>query len=608
MVYGLEGRGVIASHKYEILWKSLSIFIFAGIIFFGNPIDVLSQSLNLSGLIALDYHSTVTLSNTSGQEATSKVSDLNQRYMISSSGVIVDTRLASYSASIGISDSVYRNKPAAGESTKVGRDTITYSLQMNLMPTRFPVNIFAQRNMLGIENAPDLISDTYSIGWAATLRTRTALRATLLQIGTEYDDPTEPRNTRVRIANLGLSQSFSTGSLATNFQYTDYSVTTKDEKTQSKVNNFSLRGENRLSPFLFLSGNVTYFPKGSFFTPGITTTAETTGDLGILNQVERFTQSGSYTFRKTEGGDLERDSLSYSMSYRPLGKTDYRGDALYSSTSGTQTDTKEYRLVGGISHRPFYGLSITDNIILHHFTVSGINDSKTNRLGNMVGINYFKLLNLFNLNSNYSADYSTVFSDVADASGNILTQTASAGIQSRTLQAVQIMASYTLLLRNNSIVPTDDRQEQTVRLEAQSLYFRKFNLRASSSFSDVLDYGDTFTFDTRAEYSYGFGTRLAGEYKLTNYPGQTDTQDSQLYIIEANHFRNITWRLGMNLNLRGEREELKFTDKDRLIMTAQLNYQIGRVTLNFEFREDYTKYPESVYNIQTYFVRASRPF
>ena len=147
-----------------------------------------------------------------------------------------------------------------------------------------------------------------------------------------------------------------------------------------------------------------------------------------------------------------------------------------------------------------------------------------------------------------------------------------------------------------------------LRIEAQSVYFKKFTLRASSSFSDVLDYGDTFTFDTRAEYSYGFGTRLAGEYKLSNYPGQTDTQDSQLYIIEGNHFRNITWRLGMNLNLRGEREELKFTSRDRLIMTAQLNYQLGRVTLNFELREDYTKYPESVYNIQTYFVRASRPF
>ena len=589
-------------------WKSIFLVVATGILLFLNPLDAQSQSLNLSGLIAVDYHSTITLSESAGQETTSKVSDLLQSYMVSSSGVIVDPRLASYSANIGISDSVYRSSPAAGESTKVGRDTITYSLQMNLMPTRFPVNVFAQRNMLGIENAPDLISDTYSIGWAATLRTRTALRATLLQIGTEYDDPADPRDTRVRIANLGLSQSFRTGFLATNFQYTDYLVSTKDEKTQSKVNSYSMRGENRLTPFIFLSGNVTYFPKGSFFTPGITSTAETTGDLSLLNQVERFTQSGNYSFRKTAGGDLRRDAISYNLSYRPIGKTDYRGDAVYSSTGANQIDSKEYRLAGGISHRPFYGLSITDNIILHHFTVSGINDSKSDRIGNMIGINYFKLIDVVNLNSNYSADYSTVFSDDTNASGNILTQTASAGIQSRTLKAVQIMSSYTILLRNNSIVPTDDRQEQTLRIEAQSLYFKKFNLRASSSFSDVLDYGDTFTFDTRAEYSYGFGTRLAGEYKLANYPGVTNNQDSQLYIIEANHSRNITWRLGMNLNLRGEREELKFTERDRLIMTAQLNYQIGRVALNFEFREDYTKYPESVYNIQTYFVRASRPF
>ena len=590
------------------LWKNLSVVIAAGILLLIIPIDVQSQALNLTGLIALDYHSSVTLSDIADQETTSRVSDLLQSYMISSSGVIVDPRLASYSANIGISDSVYKNKPASGESTKVNRDTVTYSLQMNMIPTRFPVNVFAQRNMMGIENAPDLLSDTYSVGWSASLRTQTALRMTLLQIGTEYQDPNEPRDTRVRIANLGLSQPFRTGFLSSNFQYTDYLVTTKDDKTQSKVSSYSMRGENRLSPFLFLSGNVTYFPKGGFFTPGITTTAETTGDVGLLNQVERFTQSGNYSFRKTEGGDLERDSLSYSMSYRPLGKTDYRGDAVYSSTGSELTDSKEYRLAGGVSHRPFYGLSITDNIILHHFDVSGINTNKIDRIGNMIGINYFKLLDVFNLNSNYSADYSTVFSDDENADGNIFTQTASIGAQSRTLQAIQLMTSYTFLIRNNSIVPTDDRQEQMLRIEAQSVYFKKFALRASSSFSDVLDYGDTFTFDTRAEYSYGFGTRLAGEYKLSNYPGTTDTQDSQLYIIEGNHFRNITWRLGMNLTLRGEREELKFTNRDRLIMTAQLNYQLGRVAINFEFREDYTKYPESVYNIQTYFVRASRPF
>ena len=599
---------MIAAPKYRILWKSISIFIFAGIFFFGKPIGVQSQSLNLSGLIAVDYHSTITLNETAGKETKSTVSDLLQSYMISSTGVIVDPRLASYSANIGISDSYYRNKPSSGESTKVRRDTITYGLQMNLLPTRIPINVFAQRNVMNIENAPDLISDTYSVGWATTLRTKTALRATLLQIGTEYDDLTESRNTRVRIANLGLTQSFRTGFLATNFQYTDYLVETKDEKTQSKVNSYSIRGENRLSPFLFLNGNVTYFPSGSFFTPGITTTAETTGDIGLLNQAERFTQSGNYSFRKTEGGDLERDAIAYSVSYRPLGKTDYRGDAVYTSTGGKQIDTKEYRLAGGVSHRPFYGLSITDNVILHHFDVAGINDSNINRIGNIIGINYFKLLNTINLNSNYSADYSTVFSNEENADGNIMTQTASVGVQSRTLQAVQIIASYTLLLRNNSIVPTDDRQEQSVRIEAQSNYFNQFHLRASSSYSDVLDYGDTFTFDTRAEYYYRIGTRLAGEYKQTNYPAPADNQDSQLYLIEANHFRNLTRRLGINLFLRGEREDLKTTDRDRLIATTTLNYQIGRVTLNFEFREDYTKYPESVYNIQTYFVRASRPF
>ncbi len=567
-----------------------------------------SQALNLNGLIELDYNSTVTSSKTSGEKSGSRTSDFLQRYVISGSGVIVDPRLSSYAASIGITDSLYRSKPAAGESTKVGRDTLTYSLQMNLLPTSSPINLFAQRNIIAIENAPDLISDTYSVGWFTTIRTLTTLRATLLQIGTEYDDPTNPRDTRIRIANLGLTQRFRTGSLTANYQYTDYLVTTKDKETSSKVNSYSIRGENKLTPSLFLSGNVTYFPKGSFFAPGITTTAETTGEIGLLHQLERFNQSVNYTFRKTQSGDIERDSLAYSMNYRPRGKTDYRADALYSTTGSPQSDTSEYRVGGGVVHRPFYGLSVIANLMLHHFDVSGITENRTDRIGTMAGINYFKLLDLFNLNSSYTADHSVVLSNQPGAEGTIITQTASMGLQTRTLETAQILGSYTFLLRSNNIVPTDNRQEQTARLEAVSSYFRRWVLRASTTYSNILRYGDTFLFDTRAEYFPITGTTLAGGYRLSNFPSATNSQDSQLYFLEGSHYRYLTRRLGLNLMAHGEREELRTTEKNRGTFTSILNYQFGKININFEFREDYTKYPESVYNIQSYFVRASRPF
>lgn len=572
------------------------------------PASVQSQALNLSGLIEIDYHSTVTTIKTAGEKAKSRTSDFLQRYSISGSGIIVDPRLASYSASIGITDSVYRTNPAAGASTKIGRDTLTYSLQTNLLPTRTPINLFAQRNVISVENAPDLISDTYSLGWFTTIRTQTTLRVTLLQIGTEYDDPTNPRDTRIRIANIGLTQRFRTGSLSANYQYTDFLVTTKDEEESSKVSSYSIRGETRLTPSLFLSGNVTYFPKGAAFAPGITTTSETTGEIGLLHQVERFAQSGNYTFRKTPSGELERDTLAYNMNYRPLGKTDYRADALYSSTKSQQTDTREYRAATGINHRPFFGLSITTNLVLHHFDVSGITESRTDRIGVMAGVNYFKLLELFNLNTNYAVDYSTVLSDQKEAEGDIVTQTASLALQTRTLRTAQVLGSYTILHRKNNIVPTDDRQEQTVRLEAQSSYFRRWLLRGSTNFSNVLRYGNTFILDTRAEYFPMIGTTFAGGYRLSDFPEATNSQDSQLYFLEGQHYRYLTRRLSLNLTARGEREELRFTDRNRYLLTSTFNYQIGKININFEFRKDYTKYPESSYNIQSYFVRASRPF
>lgn len=586
----------------------VSIAILIASLLSSIPTRVQSQALNLNGLIELDYHSTVTTSKTSGEKAKSRTSDFLQRYIISGSGVILDPRLSSYSASIGFTDSVYRSKPAGGESTKIDRNTLTYSLQMNLLPTRSPMNLFAQRNVIAVEDGPDLISDTYSLGWSTSIRTLATLRLTLLQIGTEYDDPTNPRETRIRIANLGLSQRFRTGSLSANYQYTDFLVTTKGEETSSKVSSYSIRGESRLTPSLFLNGNVTYFPKGSFFAPGITTTAETTGEIGLLHQVERFTQSADYTFRKTQGGEIKRDTLSYNMNYRPLGKTDYRADALYSSTGTQLTDTQEYRAGAGLNHRPFFGLSITANIILHHFDVSGITESRIDRIGTMAGINYFRLLELFNLNSNYTADYSTVLSDQEEAEGSIITQTASLALQTRTLRTAQVLGSYTFLLRNNNIVPADNRQEQALRLEAISSYFRKWILHSSVNYSNVLRYGNTFIFDTKAEYFPIAGTTLAAGYRLLNFPSATNSQDSQLYFLEGSHYRYLTRRLALNLLAHGEREDLRFTERNRLTFTSIFNYQIGKININLEFREDYTKYPESSYNIQSYFVRASRPF
>ena len=585
----------------------LPIFIAVTSFLFLIPIPQ-SYALSLNGLVELDYHSTITTIKNIGKKSESRTSDFLQRYVISGAGVVVDPRLASYSASIGLTDSVYRSKPAAGESIKVNRDTLTYSLQMNLIPALSPVNLFAQRNIIAIEDAPDLISDTYSIGWTKTIRTVTSLRATLLQLGTEYDDPDNPRNTRIRIANLGLTQRLRAGSLSANYQYTDYLVTAKGEETSSKVHSYSIRGESRLTPSLLLNGNITYFPKGSVFTPGITTTAETTGEVGLLHQIEKFSQSVNYTFRKTEGSEIERDTLFYNMNYRPLGKTDYRADTLYSSTTSSQSDTSEYRVSGGINHRPFYGLSITGNIILDHLDVSGITETQVDRIGTMAGVNYYKLLDLFNLNTNYTTDYSMVLSTQDEAKGSILTQTASLGLQTRTLQTAQVLGSYTVLLRENNIVPTDDRQEQSARLEAISSYFKRWMLRASTSLSNVVDYGNTFILDTRAEYFPAAGTTLAGGYRLSNFPSATNSQDSQLYFVEGSHYRYLTRRLNLNLMAHGEREDLRYTEKNRMTLTSVFNYQLGKININLEFREDYTKYPESVYNIQSYFIRASRLF
>ena len=590
-------------------WKIYLLFLLFFLFYIIFPASVRSQLLKLSGLISVDYSATNTTNKAIHEKTRSKVSDLTQRYSINGSGIIVDPRLASYAASLGITRSTYKTQPVTGATTKVTSNTITYSLQMNALPSRFPLTLFAQRNIITVENAPDLITDTYSLGWYKTLRTYSTLRATLLQIGTKYDDPTNPKTTKIRIANLSLTQQLSSGSVTANYQYTDYHTT--GEKP-GKVSSYSIRGESQIRPSVFFSGNITYFPKGSFFAPGITTTSETTGELNIVQRLPRFTQSGNYTFRKTPGGEIKRDIVNYNMSYRPFGKNDYRAEALYSDTGTEQTDTIEYRIAGGITHRPFYGLSISTDLIVHHFDVSGrtsvLSGSRLDRIGILSGVNYVRPINMLTFTSTYALDYSVTFADRKEAEGSIVTHTATLGLQTRTLQATQILGTYSLLVRNNTIVPADNRQEQVLRVEADTYYFNRWHINGSVNYSNVLDYGDTFIFDSRAEYFIFRGTSVAWGYKFANYPSILNTQDSELYFVEAQHNRSITRRLTLSITAHDEKEHLRYLNRNRAIVTSILNYRVGRLFINFEFREDYTKYPDSSYNIQSYYLRASRTF
>jgi hypothetical protein len=216
-------------------------------------------------------------------------------------------------------------------------------------------------------------------------------------------------------------------------------------------------------------------------------------------------------------------------------------------------------------------------MVLNHVDVAGQTGSRTDRVGALAGVNYYKLLDMFNLNTNYTADISYVFSNQAEAEGSIATQTASVGLASRNLEATQILTSYTLLLRNNYIVNGENRQEQSIHFEVRNTYIRRLLLQAAANFSNVLHYGDTFVFDSRAEYNLSASTGVAAGYKFSKFPSATNSQDSQLYLVEAIHQRYLTRRLSMNLTAHGEREKLRYTEKNKAALTAVLNYMIGKI-------------------------------
>jgi hypothetical protein len=540
---------------------------------------------------------------------------LIQRYQLGLSGVVWDPRFASYTATIGFQDSVDRTDPFIGSTTKVNRDTLTYSLQMNLFRVRWPVILYAQRNIINTDTAGNLVTDTYSLNWILSLRNLPTLRVTLLQLGTDFEDENSAnsRETRMRLANIGLGYQTDRTNLDFTYQVSNFLVRSPAAETESTVNSYTFRGDSYLRPGLFTHAHLIYFPKGSVFAPGLTTVSETTGGLGVLHQVPRFSQAANYEFFDTSGTDLERHTLAYNANYRPLGKTDYHGNLVYLTSNYPGNDTSEYRLSGGFNHRPFFGLSLTGTVLVNHSESSGLLDTTRDRLGTNVGVNYFRPLTYFHFNSGAAFDYGIVTSDLDAEQGQIWTATALMGLTTRTLQTTQINGTYTFLHREDTVTHTDNRDEHAVHLGILDSTFPRLVLKGGLDlqYTDSKDTGIDGTsviLDTRADYYVLLNLNTAVGFRYSDFPQSSGTQDVKTYFAEGRYLAMLIRNLNMTLLAHWDRDSYDFIERDRYLLSSLLVYQLGKITTSLEYRHEMTKYPQTEYTVESVFVRATRPF
>ena len=543
------------------------------------------------------------------QKATNR--QILQRYQLNLSGDILDPRVATYTLSLGFQDSSYRADPFVGQSQLVTRDTLTYSLLMNWFPVRWPLQLFAQRNIIGTEKEGDLITDTYTVGWILGFRNLPVLRINWIQINTDFQDPASPRKTRVRILNLGLSRRFVQSSLSLGYQQTRYHLESPGEESNRTVHTYTFRGEKTFSPSLSAFAHAVYYPRGTAFVPGVSTFSETIAGFGVHHRVGRFRQQASYDFYRSAGTDVIRHFVGYSAVYRPRGKTDYRADVVVTDTEAPTQNTLDYRVSGGIVHRPFYGLSLTGNLLLNHTRNTNQETTRRDRLGLSGGVNFFRGLDQVNLTTGYLLDLTLVQSNRPEEEGRVWTHTASLGIQTRTLTWAQIGVSYALLLRDNTINPVDDRQDHTWHIGLLSTAIPRAVLRASGDVTYTRSFGfrgTTTILDSRIDYFPIPGLETRAGIRYTDNPQYAGTLDFTTYLLEARYLRQLTLRTHLTLTGHWDRDAFETYDKDRYFLSGLLQYRLGKILFSLDGRIEEIRYPDNEYRVQSLFARLSRPF
>lgn len=584
-------------------------FGFLMVILIAPPLD--ARLLNLNGNVELSFSD---IRSTSDNNTTSSES-FQQRYSIGSFGNLATSRIGNYNANFQFINQGTRTDGEDQGDLKM----YNYNINANLLPRWYPLSIYAQRVITENEfhQATRNTTDTVGINWLITTRYLPRISISLNQTRSEFEGSNS--DSRVRSAGITTSKSLGPTSLTAGYQLTETDTGNGDPL---RFHNYNLGLSGGIP--LVSGKDLTVGLRATYTTNVSTPTTSTAG----AEVVQQRGAGASISYRPS----IEwLSSLSYDYLETPSGSQDFKSHIATGNITGRPTTTTDvhasYRLLFfdiadtmtashfaniGLGYRPIFGLSTGVEVSGGETDVSGTSDSTSIFQNYTYFISYSKPLKLIQLTTGYNITYGNSQSN-SSTSSNTISNTINLGISNIETRIVRLSFNYSF----NDIKSSEgsDQISNYYSLSAESTYFRNIlrngdNLFLSglASYTDVNTSGTTSLLDTKATYYLFSSLTFGAGWKHIN-SSQNQAAD------EDDIFGEIQWitipfrRASLVLSIKETLQKFETsTDNDIREVGTLLNYQLGKILLNLEYRLTDQDNETADTRTDFFYVRASRPF
>lgn len=595
-------------NKHYFLYL-LFIIIIVSIVF---PFPLEARYLNINGNIELSFSDIRSTIN----EQTTQTSNFQQRYSIGGFGELVTGRIGNYNANFTFLDQSIKTDGESQGNLKL----FNYNLNFNLFPRWYPLSVFAQRVTSENEfhQTTKNTIDTFGINWLLTTRYLPRISVSLNEVDTQVNNSTTPE-IKVRSANISTSKTIGPTSLNAGYQLTE--IDTAGANTL-RFHNYNL-GLSGAIP-LVSSQELTIGLRANY-TTNIQTPPTSTAGSEIIQQrsggatiayrprIEWISSfSYDYTDTPTSAQDFRTHIATANITGRPTTTTDIHASyrLLLFDIAGTKTSSNFANI--GLGYRPIFGLSTGVEVTGGRTEVSSAVSSSTLFQNYTYFINYNKPFELIQITTGYSISYGNNESNTGTSSSNII-NTINLGMSNINTRIVRLAFNYSFTDINQS--PGNDQISNYYRLSAESSYFRNILrdgdnlfLAGSISFTDVNISGNTLFLDTKATYYLFPSLTFGSGFNRTDY-SKNPAGNQDIVYGEIQAITRLFQRANLILSIKDTFQNVQ-TGTDRNIIEARsiLNYPVGKVLFNLEYRFTDEHNDTSNPRTQFFYIKATRPF
>lgn len=583
-----------------------------------------ARFLNLGGSLNVNYQQATTYSDTDAGTTKTKINTLGQQYVFFLFGDFY--RLGGYRGDISWMEQAVHFK----ETDQKNRFNVNdYRLSLNLFPQWSPLSLTAQR----INRKTDLEGPGFSTttkdrvdslggNWILNIRRLPRLVLNYQRSELKTDSSGE---FKTQAATASTDGTLGNTHIALGYQTT---TTETDTSGTSRSNGGNLDVNSQVTPALNVAGFARYtstsLPSSGVVAPGVDFFQERSYGASLVYRPPLYWWDGSASYHYAENpyfNDFRSQTVQGSAHVRYNENTDSTFGARYLNYSVLDSTVNSESMDASLNYRPLFGLTtgIVASVGLTSTDTTGAENTDSLFQNYGYNLSFTRPWRLLQYRAGYQLTYGLSNTRPSGFDSKDLGQTLTFGLDNTNTRIIHLglQTTYSEIHRTTNSIKSD-QTSYLVQVSADSSYFRgivlqgdSLNLRSTGSLSDTTGFGvegRVLSGEFNAAYQTLIGLGLSTNYRIEDYPTEL-LLDRQIITSQIQYATALLMNMSLTLLARNVLEDNRYrSDVNRVEGTANLNYQIGKLSLSAQYQEVQTTTDGDRYGTRSIMGRASRAF